>query len=248
MLAGLAVCTMASAKDSSVSSSVSKRWIKAIDNDDTAAIHNLLAASTDQTTLLGLTSETGKSALMIGCKMGDEALVRQLLAIGADAHQKTRTGGTPFMYASLGNHVPIARLLLEFDVDINAQGSNGWSATTLAAAKGFSSMLAFLIGIGVDADSPDVYGWTPLMRAVDNRHYDAVEQLLRKSEIELNTQSDTGNTALHIAAANGDEKMLTLLLATDIDRELLNSQGSKAAQLAAASPNGGRLLELFSSD
>lgn len=185
---------------------------------------------------------------MIGCKMGDEVLVRQLLAEGADAHQKTRTGGTPFMYASLGNHIPIARLLLEHKVDMNAQGSNGWSATTLAAAKGFSGMLVFLLDIGADKNAADVYGWTPLMRAVDNRHYTSVEMLLRESGIDLNVQSDTGNTALHIAAANGDEKMLSMLLATDIDRSVLNSQGSTAIQLAAALPNGGRLSELFSSD
>lgn len=248
MLTWVVAGGVAVASDVVVSIEVDKQWVKAIDNDDTQTIRTLLDSVTDAVSLLGLTSETGKSALMIGCKMGDEPLVRELLALGADAHQKTRTGGTPFMYASLGNHVPIARLLLKQKVDINAQGSNGWSATTLAAAKGFSGMLSFLIDIGADTNVPDVYRWTPLMRATDNRHYDSVSLLLGLADIELNTQSDTGNTALHIAAASGDEKMLSLLLSSDIDRNTLNAEGSTALQLVAALPNGGKLSELFSPD
>ncbi len=230
------------------------RWIKAIDNDDTATIHAMVDALATlqppmpKPDIVTTASGTGKTAFMIACKTDDLALAKKLHRLGADVHRSTNTGGTPFMYASLGNSQSIAEYLLSFDVDIDAQGSNGWSAATIAAAKGYTDMLAYLLTIGVDANAPDVYQWSPLMRAADNRHYAAVERLLKTSSIKLDTQSDTGNTALHIAAANGDSRMIKLLLDAGSDPGIANAQGVIPVQLVAGLPNGEMLTSLFESD
>jgi len=250
----IALCALFSSTLLNAAEATSVRWTRAIESDNTAVISEILDsleskgvtdAKKDLTTVA---SASGKSALMIACKTGDLDLVERLLERGADVHRRTQTGGSTMMYASLGNHVQVAKRLLQHAVDINAQGSNGWSATTIAAAKGFTEMLTFLLANGVDANLLDVYQWSPLMRAVDNRHYAAVKVLLAEKEIALNTQSDTGNTALHIAAANGDEKMLALLLDAGSDQSLLNTQGTLAVQLVAGLPNGDKLTSLFASD
>lgn len=224
------------------------QWRSAIMHDDTTTLRSILQSMDSPREQLAVLSENGKSALMIACKTGDMAFVLQLLSMGADEHATTATGGTPFMFASLGGHTDIVRLLHGRGVDINAQGANGWSATTIAAAKGYAQLLSSLLELQSDINAQDVYRWTPLMRAVDNGHTAAVKILLQDPRLELNTQDETGNTALHHAASNENAEMLGLLVAAGIDRSIKNKSGLIAAQLISALSNSEELSEILSSD
>lgn len=226
--------------------SSAQRWQRAIMSGDIQSLNLILEQSEDPSALAKLVADSGKSALMTACKLGNENLATQLLEFGADPNARTITGGTPFMFASLGGHTQLLRLLNQYEVDIDARGSNGWSAATIAAAKGYAESLSYLLELGVDVNVPDVYGWTPLMRAVDNQHAAAVDALLAHSPTEINHQDETGNTALHHAAAKGDEVMLDKLLRAGADRSLLNSSEKKASQLVMGLPNSDELEALLS--
>ena len=228
--------------------SADAQWRSAIMNDDTARLRELLQQAATPEEQVAELSHNGKSALMIACKTGDIQFVEKLLELGADEHAATATGGTPFMFASLGGHEDIVRLLHSRGVDINAQGANGWSATTIAAAKGYDGLLKSLIEMQSELNAPDVYRWTPLMRAVDNGHIDAVKVLLQAPRLSLNSQDETGNTALHHAASNANAEMLVLLLEAGIDQNIENNSGTTAAQLVTALSNSEELSALFSAD
>ena len=129
------------------------------------------------------------------------------------------------MFAVLGNQHAVAEWLHEQGVAVNAKGSNGWSAMTIAAAKGLDKILAWLIANGADINSADVYGFTPLMRAVDNNHLMVATVLLNTAGIDVNHGDESDNTALHYAVANGKVRMVELLLKHGARRTVTNRDG-----------------------
>lgn len=225
-----------------------RQWKKAISNDRIDQLSSILNDSAVTAELVQTRSDNGKSALMIAAKLGDLDLVEQLLSLGADVNGKTATGGTPFMFASLGGFIDVVRRFSTMKIDLNAQGSNGWSAVTIAAAKGNERLLEYLLSLETDVNARDIYRWTPLMRAVANRHNAAVMMLLSRKDIELDSQDEAGNTALHHAVAVGDVDLTALLIARGASVGLENHAGYTPAQLAAALPDGKGVLVLFKSE
>ena len=65
--------------------------------------------------------------------------------------------------------------------------------------------------MGAEVDSPDVYGWTPLLFAAKNGSAGLIRMFL---EIKANIDhaDQTGNTALLVAAARGHVDALNVLL------------------------------------
>lgn len=206
-------------------------WRSAIINDDTEELRALLTEN-DPHSLLTITANNGKSALMVAAKKGDETLAKQLVRMGVDVNETTETQGTPFMFAVLGNHQGIAKWLLDQGADIDRVGSNGWTALTIAAAKGQVANLQWLIGQGANAQVRDVYRFTPLLRAVDNGYMEAAEVLLSLVGTDVNARDEYDNTALHHAVSAGNIEMVALLLEHDADPSLLNREGVSPADIA----------------
>lgn len=189
-------------------------WVKAISNDDVAHFNAQLntVTDTDSSSLFSLAAPNGKTALMVASKKGDFSLVKALLLGGAKVNRVTQTGGNAFMFAVLGNNLDVAQWLAKHGANVSAAGSNGWSAATIAAAMGHTELLKWLTTLEAAIDSPDVYRFTPLMRAVDNQHYAAVKILLETQAVDVNVRDEWENTPLHFAMANKNENILELLL------------------------------------
>ena len=82
----------------------------------------------------------------------------------------------------------------------------------MAAVKDHLTQVQQLIDHKADVNLPDVYGWTPLMRAVYEGREAVVRLLLAQPEIDLNRYNDHGQTALHLAAIRSRTKLVSLLL------------------------------------
>ena len=124
----------------------------------------------------------------------------------------------------------VARWLHGLGADPDARGSNGWSAATIAAAKGLDATLGWLLSIGADVDRADVYGFTPLMRAVDNGHADVARRLLA-ADVDVDAADESGNTALHHAVAGGRATLVRLLLDRGADASARNRDGLTPSDL-----------------
>lgn len=79
-----------------------------------------------------------------------------------------------------------------------------------AAAKGNIREVERLIGAGVDLDTRDRTGRTPLMAATQKGHLDLVKLLLDKGA-QINAKDKSGETALSLARQRGPKELRDLL-------------------------------------
>ena len=75
------------------------------------------------------------------------------------------------------------------------------------------------------------YGQTPLIYAAYSNSPVALSALL-EFDLNLNAQSAQGNTALHLAAANGYSQIITTLLEVGARTDIINNNGKTAEDLA----------------
>jgi len=210
-------------------------WISAISSDRADTLLRLFK-SHDAKLLLPLTAVNGKTALMVAAKRGDASLAKALVSAGANINARTITGGTAFMFAILGDKIDLARWLKDSGADVHVKGTNGWTAVTIASAKGYTDTLDWLLEIGADGRVPDVYRFTPLMRAVDNNHLSTARMLIEKAHADVNAVDEYDNTSLHHAVAvsldTTQTGMIELLLDAGADPTKMNREGVTPIMLA----------------
>jgi ankyrin repeat protein len=71
------------------------------------------------------------------------------------------------------------------------------------------------------------------MRAVSGGDADTVRVLLAKGKPDLEAAEESGATALHIAAGDGQVELVRLLLAAGADPAARNAEGRTPADVAA---------------
>ncbi|KAM0921247.1 hypothetical protein ACQ4PT_007123 [Festuca glaucescens] len=114
----------------------------------------------------------------------------------------------------------IAKLLLDNGADVNAVCQNG-TVLHIAVENGISDALVkLLLDKGVDPNTINISGFTPLHLAAMKGASDVAEFLLAKGA-DINAACDKG-TSLHLAAENGDLKMIAWLLQLDADPDILD--------------------------
>ena len=141
------------------------------------------------------------------------------------------------MHAAVGGNEAIVRLMLDQGANVNDQAVNGWSAITLATAKGFTHIVQLLLGSGADPNLTDIFGWSPLMHAVEQNRGDIVELLLTEQGIEVNVANNDGVTALHRAAALGRREIARRLVQAGALVDLEDRSGRTPIDYARQSGN-----------
>ncbi len=80
-----------------------------------------------------------------------------------------------------------------------------------AAKKGDVDALQALLGKGVDINTKDRYGMTPLILAAFGGHYNMVEILIDNGA-DVDAEDKDGNTALLVALNHGHNEIVKLLM------------------------------------
>ena len=87
----------------------------------------------------------GNTSLRWASGNGYEAVVRELLAHGADVNIKAKDGSTPLMRASYEGHLTVVRLLCDAPgIDLAARSSSGRTALSMALLSNRADVAAFL--------------------------------------------------------------------------------------------------------
>jgi ankyrin repeat protein len=170
---------------------------------------------------IAATDSQGRTALMHAAANGHTALVQMLLArfpspsAGvAEVEMPDAAGKTAAQLAEAQGHKKLAGWLKDY-AEANKPDAEGQTALLQAAQKGDLKTVRSLLAKGADATMFDDKGQTPVMLAAAEGHADVVAALLKSLPDNKGNEkprlkyllmvNNTGDTALHLAAAKNRE-------------------------------------------
>ena len=99
-------------------------------------------------------------------ELNDPAQVTRLIEAGNDPLALDSHGRTLLHTAANAGSLATALFLIDLGIDLNGQDKNGWSALHFAVAAGHEHVTELLTRRGADVNVCDIFGNTPLWRAV----------------------------------------------------------------------------------
>ncbi len=145
-------------------------------------------------------SGEGETPLMSASRTGSVEGVKALLAAGASVNATDKyRGETALMWAVSENHAEVAKLLVAAGADVNTRSTlfdfnfrkvaaggtqavysrGGLTPLLFAARQGAIESAQVLLDAGADINAPEPdYGFTPLLEAIFNDHYDLAAVLV----------------------------------------------------------------------
>ncbi|XP_055372980.1 protein phosphatase 1 regulatory subunit 12A isoform X2 [Condylostylus longicornis] len=186
---------------------------------------------------------------LAACVAGDKDEVIQLLDSGADINTTNIDGLTALHQACIDDNLEMVEFLLEYGADINRQDNEGWTPLHATASCGSVSIARYLAEHGADLTIVNNDGDLAVDIAPPNTNMsDYLQELFESNQIDCEkcrqleeqtmladakrwlrsdaSEADaihpkTGATPLHVAAAKGYTKVLSLLLAgrANIDKQ-----------------------------
>ena len=144
-----------------------------------------------------------ENRLILASEAGDLAMVKSLLAQGANVEARDVRGRTALLAATHANRVEVARLLIAAGADVNARDAIEDSPYLYAGAEGRLEILKLTLAAGADLKSTNRYGGTALIPACHHGHVEVVRELL-KTRIAVDHVNKLGWTALLETVILGD--------------------------------------------
>ena len=182
--------------------------------------------------------EIPDAALLLGAASGEFDSVADALAAGARVEARDMRGRCALLLAVIGDHLEIARLLVDAGADPNAVDhrlDTPWLAT---GVTGSVRMLEILLPAGPDMTIKNRYGGIAIIPACERGHVDYVRRIV-STGIDVDHVNDLGWTALLESVILGDgsasyQEIVRILLAAGADPQLADRDGVTALAHAHA--------------
>ncbi|MEO8359259.1 MAG: ankyrin repeat domain-containing protein [Vicinamibacteria bacterium] len=173
----------------------------------------------------------GETAMMLAAGAGSLDAVKALAAQGGDVNaSEPRMGQTPLMWAASEGQNDVIRGLVELGAKVDATSKGGFTPLVFAVIKGDAASVKTLLDKGADPNYTTPSGSKPLMIALSNGRTDAAMALLEGGALVGARDERVGNTALHLAAQQGNLAIVQALLARKADP---NARTNKSAAVPA---------------
>lgn len=173
------------------------------------------------------------SSFFRAVQMDDASTVRKMVGTVVNANQLNPLGGEPALVLAIreGSAAVVQDLLAHPGTDLERRAVNGNTALMMAAFKRDGDTVRALLDKGAKVNQP---GWTALHYAAASGDA-AIAQLLIERGAKLDALSPRPSgavTPLMMAAREGQDGIVRLLLAKGANAGLKNTEGFTAAQLA----------------
>jgi uncharacterized protein len=161
--------------------------------------------------LAGTALAADKAPLADAAEHRNGALVRELLAKGADVNAAQVDGMTALHWAVNNDDAEMAGLLVRSRANVNATNRYGVPPLSIACTNGNATLVRLLLDAGADANASLPGGETVLMTAARVGSLEALKALLARGA-NPNAQERRDQTALMWAAAEGHATVVRALI------------------------------------
>ncbi|KAM7383203.1 hypothetical protein PAMP_002874 [Pampus punctatissimus] len=162
-------------------------------------------------------------------------MVKTLLRAGADPAALDRNGQTALHLCCEYDQRDCLSVVLSLSASsscLEIRNYEGLSPLHLAVLRGHKDLSLMLLEAGADINAMDIKsGQSPLMHAVESNNTDMVHFLIENG-CDVNSQSYSGNTALHSACGRGQVDTVRLLLKSGADSSLKNYHNDTPVMVA----------------
>jgi len=161
--------------------------------------------------LAGTAHAADKPTLADAAEQRNHALVKELIAKGADVNTAQVDGMTALHWAVYNDDAETAGVLVRSRANVNATNRYGVPPLSIACTNGNASLVRLLLDAGADANLSLPGGETVLMTAARVGNLEAVKALLARGA-NPNAQERREQTALMWAAAEGHATVVRALI------------------------------------
>eukprot|EP01083_Nonionella_stella_P172443 591825_1 len=178
---------------------------------------------------------TGDTALIIAIKSRKSPdVIATIMKNGCNVNLRNKKGMSALMVAAMNGDNDTVMNLSQHE-SINLDDANGKSALLFAAENGHREVVKTLLAAGADMNCCDDDNQSNvLMCAVNNNDLDLIKFVLNypHQKININAQNRFGYTALMIAAYNGNQYVVQILINHAADINVKNESNENAYAIA----------------
>ncbi|GAA0133945.1 ankyrin repeat domain-containing protein [Paenibacillus sp. YSY-4.3] len=152
--------------------------------------------------------ENMNQQLIVSAEKGDTVHVLKLLQDGADINARDESGRTAVMAATYSNKADMVKVLIQHCADINIRDNSLNNVFLYAGASGYLEIVKLAIDADADTKLTNRFGGTALIPASERGHVEVVQELLERSDVDVDHINNLNWTALleAIILGNGGER------------------------------------------
>lgn len=159
----------------------------------------------------------GVLPLALCARFAPSETVAWMLARGAKPESADPRGQTPLMWAASAGKAESVALMLKAGAKVNRVTPGGFTPLFFAIAGGSADAVEALVIAGADLAHRGPENTSALQLALYQKNWRAAELLLARGKWDLTEIDRNGNRPLHVAAAAGQEAIVSALLANGAD-------------------------------
>jgi ankyrin repeat protein len=165
-------------------------------------------------------SPLGKAALYFAALYGFSGVANSLITHSEVDIAEFRHSGAPLHVASSRGHIGVVYLLLQHNVNVNAECTSyhNWTPLHFASFNGYAKVAQLLLERGANINARSATNRTPLMFASQRGHLEVV-RLLLSNGADVTIRGEVDGTAFQHATVSQRFEVAQLLLEHGAEKE-----------------------------